>query len=130
MMYLYFDKNKRYIGSAKEKNMIGGKNVDIVVECDDFNINKNYTYKTVDGKNIAVEDGEFVMATPEQEKINIAEEEKVKYIFDRKDLYPNVEEQFDMLFKDIDAGKFGAEGKDSEFYKTIKKIKDDNPKPK
>ena len=129
MMYLYFDKNKRYIGSAKEKNIIGGKDVQIV-ECDDYKNDKNYTYKTVDGKNIAVEDGELVLATPEQEKINIAEEEKLKYFFDRKDLYPNVEEQFDMLFKDIDAGKFGAKGKDSNFYKTIKKIKDDNPKPK
>ena len=129
MMYLYFDKNKRYIGSAKEKNIIGGKDVQIV-ECDDYKNDKNYTYKTVDGKNIAVEDGDLVLATPEQEKINIAEEEKLKYFFDRKDLYPNVEEQFDMLFKDIDAGKFGAKGKDSNFYKTIKKIKDDNPKPK
>ena len=129
MMYLYFDKNKRYIGSAKEKNVIGGKAIQIV-ECDDYKNDKNYTYKTVDGKNIAVEDGELVLVTPEQEKINIAEEEKLKYFFDRKDLYPNVEEQFDMLFKDIDAGKFGAKGKDSNFYKTIKKIKDDNPKPK
>ena len=129
MMYLYFDKNKRYIGSAKEKNVIGGKDIQIV-ECDDYKNDKNYTYKTVDGKNIAVEDGELVLVTPEQEKINIAEEEKLKYFFDRKDLYPNVEEQFDMLFKDIDAGKFGAKGKDSNFYKTIKKIKDDNPKPK
>ena len=128
MMYLYFDKNKRYIGSAKEKNVIGGKDIQIV-ECDDYKNDKNYTYKTVDGKNIAVEDGELVLVTPEQEKINIAEEEKLKYFFDRKDLYPNVEEQFDMLFKDIDAGKFGAKGKDSNFYKTIKKIKDDNPKP-
>ena len=129
MMYLYFDKNKRYIGSAKEKNIIGGKDVQIV-ECDDYKNDKNYTYKTVDGKNIAVEDGELVLVTPEQEKINIAEEEKLKYFFDRKDLYPNVEEQFDMLFKDIDAGKFGAKGKDSNFYNTIKKIKHDNPKPK
>ena len=129
MMYLYFDKNKRYIGSAKEKNVIGGKDIQIV-ECDDYKNDKNYTYKTVDGKNIAVEDGELVLVTPEQEKINIAEEEKLKYFFDRKDLYPNVEEKFDMLFKDIDAGKFGAKGKDSNFYKTIKKIKDDNPKPK
>ena len=129
MMYLYFDKNKRYIGSAKEKNIIGGKDVQIV-ECDDYKNDKNYTYKTVDGKNIAVENGELVLVTPEQEKINITEEEKLKYFFDRKDLYPNVEEQFDMLFKDIDAGKFGAKGKDSNFYKTIKKIKDDNPKPK
>ena len=129
MMYLYFDKNKRYIGSAKEKNVIGGKDIQIV-ECDDYKNDKNYTYKTVDGKNIAVEDCELVLVTPEQEKINIAEEEKLKYFFDRKDLYPNVEEQFDMLFKDIDAGKFGAKGKDSNFYKTIKKIKDDNPKPK
>ena len=96
MMYLYFDKNKRYIGSAKEKNVIGGKDIQIV-ECDDYKNDKNYTYKTVDGKNIAVEDGELVLVTPEQEKINIAEEEKLKYFFDRKDLYPNVEEQFDKV---------------------------------
>ena len=34
-MYLYFDNNKRYIGSAKEKNVIGGKDIQIV-ECDDY----------------------------------------------------------------------------------------------
>ena len=40
-----------------------------------------------------------------------------------------VRNELDILWHDIDDGKFGVEAKTSEFYKEIKKIKDDNPKP-
>ncbi len=43
--------------------------------------------------------------------------------------YPFWKDQLDILWHDIDDGKFGVEAKTSEFYKEIKKIKDDNPKP-
>tara|TARA_R100000655_G_scaffold99933_1_gene144082 strand:+ start:228 stop:548 length:321 start_codon:yes stop_codon:yes gene_type:complete len=44
----------------------------------------------------------------------------------RQQSYPAIPEQLDMLFWAIDAGKVD---KTSDFYKTLKKVKDDNPKP-
>tara|TARA_R100001163_G_C5026518_1_gene167901 strand:+ start:153 stop:470 length:318 start_codon:yes stop_codon:yes gene_type:complete len=44
----------------------------------------------------------------------------------RQQAYPALPEQFDMLFWAIDANKVD---KTSDFYKTLKKVKDDNPKP-
>ena len=47
-----------------------------------------------------------------------------QYQRDRK--YPDLGEQFDLLFKDIDSGKVS---KDGGFYKAIKAVKDKHPKP-
>ncbi len=47
-----------------------------------------------------------------------------QYQRDRK--YPDLGEQFDLLFKDIDSGKVS---KDGGFYKAIKTVKDAHPKP-
>ena len=47
-----------------------------------------------------------------------------QYQRDRK--YPDLGEQFDLLFKDIDSGKVS---KDGGFYKAIKAVKDAHPKP-
>ena len=47
-----------------------------------------------------------------------------QYQRDRK--YPELGEQFDLLFKDIDSGKVS---KDGGFYKAIKAVKDKHPKP-
>jgi hypothetical protein len=59
----------------------------------------------------------------EQTKL-IANYNSKKYQRDRK--YPDLGEQFDLLFKDIDSGKVN---KDGGFYKTIKSVKDAHPKP-
>ena len=40
--------------------------------------------------------------------------------------YGSIGDQLDMLYKDIDAGKLNKNG---EFYKHVKKVKEDNPKP-
>ncbi len=40
--------------------------------------------------------------------------------------YLSIAEQLDMLWHDIDEGKLDKNG---EWYKAIKKVKDDNPKP-
>ena len=45
-----------------------------------------------------------------------------------KPTYPNIKEQLDSLWHDIDAGKFGATAKTSSFYTTIKNVKDLSPK--
>mgnify|MGYP001220582567 CR=1 FL=1 len=53
-----------------------------------------------------------------------AEYDSKQYQRDRK--YPDLGEQFDLLFKDIDSGKVS---KDGGFYKAIKAVKDKHPKP-
>ena len=42
--------------------------------------------------------------------------------------YPELGEQLDTLYKDVDAGKFGADAKTSTWFTDIKKVKDDTPK--
>ena len=46
--------------------------------------------------------------------------------FQRDRIYPDLGEQLDLLFHDMTAGK-GT--KDGEWYKAVKKVKSDNPKP-
>lgn len=41
----------------------------------------------------------------------------------RNRVYPDVKEQLDMLFKDIESGKLGEAAKTSQFYTKIKEIK-------
>jgi hypothetical protein len=53
-----------------------------------------------------------------------ADYDSKKYQRDRK--YPELGEQFDLLFKDIDSGKVN---KDGVFYKALKAVKDAHPKP-
>ena len=49
-----------------------------------------------------------------------------QYQRDRADIYPEIKEQLDMLWHAIDSGTLD---KTSDFYTTLKKVKDDNPKP-
>ena len=44
----------------------------------------------------------------------------------RQEIYPALGEQLDMLYHDMTAGKGDKTG---DWYKAVKKIKDDNPKP-
>ena len=52
------------------------------------------------------------------------EDKKTQYQRDRK--YPNLGEQFDLLFKDINEGTLDKTG---GFYTAIKSVKDAHPKP-
>jgi hypothetical protein len=61
----------------------------------------------------------------EEHQDNLAE--YAAYAGKRARTYPDIKEQLDMLFKDIDAGKLGEAAKESSFYTTIKGIKDFNP---
>jgi len=47
-----------------------------------------------------------------------------KYQRDR--IYPFIGEQLDLLYHDMTSGK--VDGKTGEWYKAVKKVKDDNPK--
>ena len=46
-----------------------------------------------------------------------------------KPSYPNYAYQLDLLWHDIDEGKFGDTAKTSSFYTVIKNVKDSSPKP-
>ena len=48
------------------------------------------------------------------------------YVRDRQESYPAIPEQLDLLYHDMTAGKGDKTG---EWYKAVKKVKDDNPKP-
>ncbi len=43
--------------------------------------------------------------------------------------YPALRKQLEMLYDDIKDGKLGAKAKTGKFFKTIDKVKTDNPKP-
>ena len=84
--------------------------------------------------------GKLVAFTAEEETVRDAEEaaalkEKAatQYIEDRQKYgtktYPELSEQFDQLFRDVAAGKFGDDAKTGEWYIAIKEVKDTNPKP-
>ena len=55
-----------------------------------------------------------------------ADYEAKKYQRDREKIYPEIGDQLDMLWHAIDSGTLD---KTSDFYTTLKKVKDDNPKP-
>jgi len=46
----------------------------------------------------------------------------------RKRSYPELGEQFDLLYHAIDDDKFGADAKTSSFYTELKAVKDKYPK--
>lgn len=48
------------------------------------------------------------------------------YKYERVSSYPAISEQLDLLYHDMTAGKGDKTG---EWYKAVKKVKDDNPKP-
>jgi len=58
---------------------------------------------------------------------------KTKYIGDRQThgtvTYPGMSEQLDQLYRDVAAGKFGADAKTGEWFVGITSVKTINPKP-
>ena len=58
-----------------------------------------------------------------------ADYDSKKYQRDRALAYPDLAEQFDLLWHAIDDGKFNVKSKDTDFYKKLKAVKDANPKP-
>ena len=68
---------------------------------------------------------DFTKAQTERDRL-IAEAKSFEYSRTRGDQYLAVEEQLAQLYHDMVAGKGDKTG---EWFKTIKKVKDDNPKP-
>ena len=71
----------------------------------------------------------------EQSKVDAARAElnKLSYRSERQvgltTTYPSLYEQFDQLYRDINAGKFGADAKTGEWFVGISSVKTAFPKP-
>ncbi len=83
---------------------------------------------TKDGLDIVYYDGQ---TPPSESEIDAelarmqAEYDSQAYARNRKDEYPDLAEQFDLLFHDMTSGKGDKTG---EWYKAVNKVKTDNPK--
>jgi len=49
--------------------------------------------------------------------------------YQRDRVYPQLAEQLDKLFHDIDGGLLGEDAKTGSLYLALKEVKDNNPKP-
>jgi len=93
-----------------------------------FNTDKHqwYGWKNLeDGEvysNIKLNDETAVMPTEEEVNEKIAE---LTVIQNRQNAYDAITDQLDKLYHDMTADKLDVTG---EWYKAVKKVKDDNPK--
>ena len=93
-----------------------------------FNKDKHQWYGWInleDGEvysNLKLNDETAVMPTEEEVNEKIAE---LTVIQNRQDAYDSITDQLDKMYHDITAGKLDETG---EWYKAVKKVKDDNPK--
>ena len=82
-------------------------------------------YKQVNNERMEFSEEDYAQA-----KIDLGnskwEAQQFGYIQARQEAYASMGDQLDQLYWDIDAGKLDKTG---EWYKAIKKVKDDNPKP-
>ena len=85
----------------------------------------DYKNKAVDGKIIALTEEEIDECVSKEEAA-AADYAANGYKDRRLNSYPDLKEQFDLLFHDMTAGK---STKDGEWYKAIQAVKNVNPKP-
>jgi hypothetical protein len=94
-----------------------------------FNIGVSQWYGWInleDGEvysNLKLNDESAVMPTEEEVNAKIAE---LEWKQNRISAYPQLSEQFDKLWHDINNGTLDETG---EFFTALKQVKDDNPKP-
>jgi hypothetical protein len=94
-----------------------------------FNKDKHQWYGWInleDGEvysNLKLNDDTAIMPTEEEVNAKIAE---LQWIKNRAFAYPQLGEQFDKLWHDINNGTLDETG---EFFTALKQVKDDNPKP-
>ena len=89
-------------------------------------------YHNINGELIAFT-AEEETARDKEEAASVVERAATQYIRNRQKegtkTYPELSEQLDQLFRDVAAGKFGADAQTGEWYFGIKEVKDSNPKP-
>ena len=104
-----------------------------------MDINKQAFYELVEDKTIAYDglmfpentgiDDKAFKDRVQEIKDSMNKSLKPQYLKDRENKYPFIAEQFDMLYRDIAAGKFGDAAKTGELFVAIKAAKDTYPKP-
>jgi hypothetical protein len=82
-------------------------------------------YAQVNNERREFTDAEYDQAIEDRAQYKLDEQDN-GYARDRQQSYPAIAEQLDLLFHDMTAGKGDKTG---EWYKAVKKVKDDNPKP-
>ena len=75
------------------------------------------------------DDDALLTAQAEYTRAQELDEEANGYKYDRENAYPEIKEQLDKLYHDIDGGLLGEDAKTGSWYLAIKEVKDDNPKP-
>jgi len=82
-------------------------------------------YAQVNNERREFTDAEYEQAIEDRAQYKLDEQDN-GYVRARQESYPAIAEQLDLLYHDMTAGKGDKTG---EWYKAVKKVKDDNPKP-
>lgn len=82
-------------------------------------------YAQVNNERREFTDAEYDQAIEDLAQSKLDEQDN-GYARTRQESYPALGEQLDMLYHDMTAGKSDKTG---DWYKAVKKVKDDNPKP-
>ena len=82
-------------------------------------------YKQVNQDRLELSDSDYAQAIEDRAQYKLDQQDN-GYKNARISAYPLIGDQLDMLFHAIDKSKLD---KTSDFYKALKKVKDDNPKP-
>jgi len=88
---------------------------EVVTSVDDKSYNSSGEIVNVDEDAVAEKTAELQ-----------ADYDALQYQRDRETSYPEIREQLDLLYHDMTVGKGDKTG---EWYKTVNKVKTDNPKP-
>jgi len=86
------------------------------------------THKNVNGERVDLtsQEVEDILDFQAEQLFN---EQNEGYKRTRQLEYPEIKEQLDKLYHDIDGGLLGEDAKTGSWYLAIKEVKDDNPKP-
>ena len=82
-------------------------------------------YSQVNNERREFTDAEYDQAIEDRAQYKLDEQDN-GYIRARQGAYASIGDQLDLLYHDMTAGKGDKTG---EWYKAVKKVKDDNPKP-
>ena len=82
-------------------------------------------YAQVNNERREFTDAEYDQAIEDLAQSKLDEQDN-GYARARQSAYPALAEQLDMIYHDMTAGKGDKTG---DWYKAVKKVKDDNPKP-
>ena len=82
-------------------------------------------YAQVNNERREFTNAEYEQAIEDRAQYKLDEQDN-GYVRDRQESYPALGEQLDMLYHDMTSSKGDKTG---DWYKAVKKVKDDNPKP-